>query len=162
MTNRILFLDIDGVLNCGEWMEQGHMKGPPDAQHFAPHLCARLERILVETGCSIVVSSAWRIMHSTGAIEAYLHERGASSARVIGETPRHGESPGGIIYGQRRGLEIQAWLNANPDPQHVFAIVDDSDDMDPVRHRLVRTSWSHGLQERDADQLIQLLQESAP
>lgn len=156
---RVLFLDIDGVLNSSGWMAAGHMRDDV-LGHFAPHLCARLERVLAATNAVIVVSSSWRIAHSDSAIQHYLRTRGVPSARVIGSTPTHVEQAGhGIRVGyESRGHEIVAWLRAHPQVAS-FAIVDDSDDMGPVKSRLVRTSWARGIEDVHVDRLIALLME---
>jgi hypothetical protein len=95
---RVLFLDIDGVLNSEEWMRAGHMKDI-DRDAFSPELCARLERVIQATGCDIVISSSWRIGHSTDEILGHLRARGAPSARVIGATPGWRTGMGGGIVG---------------------------------------------------------------
>lgn len=158
---RILFLDIDGVLNSAEWCRAGYMR---DAwiDHFSPRLCERLERVLATTGCDIVVSSSWRITTPEKTIERYLRARGAPSAHVIGATPAWRQSMGrGNIVGayEMRGDEIAAWLTANPAPSNgrVIAIVDDSDDMGPLSPRLVLTSWERGIEDSHAERLIKML-----
>ena len=162
MADPVLFLDVDGVVNSAEWAAAGHMRcrGPKDdIDHFAPELCARLDRVFVATGCVAVLSSSWRVTHTYGAIERYLNERGAPHARVIDSTPTWRERGEGRIVGayERRGGEIQAWLDANPDPARTFAIVDDSDDMGELRTRLVRTSWQRGLEDGHVERLIAML-----
>lgn len=162
MSEAVLFLDIDGVVNSAEWAAAGHMRclgAEHNADHFAPHLCARLERVLAATGCAVVLSSSWRVTHSEGYIEELLRGAGATSARLIGATPTWRTVGAGRIVGayERRGAEIQAWLDAHPDPARTFAIVDDSDDMGPLLHRLVRTTWQRGIEDRHVDALIAML-----
>jgi HAD domain in Swiss Army Knife RNA repair proteins len=52
---KIIFLDIDGVLNC---------KGTPNPRKFPyivdPKLLNRLQRLLERTGAEVVLSSTWR------------------------------------------------------------------------------------------------------
>jgi hypothetical protein len=162
MTDPVLFLDIDGVVNSAEWAAAGHMRclgAEHDADHFAPHLCARLERVLAATRCAIVLSSSWRVTHTEGYIEELLRNAGAPSARLIGATPTWRTIGDGQIVGayERRGAEIQTWLDANPDPARTFAIVDDSDDMGPLVDRLVRTSWQRGIEDHHVEALIAML-----
>lgn len=161
----VLFLDIDGVLNSAEWMRAGHMRphrGPRQSS-FDPAACARLERVLRTTGAQVVISSSWRITHTTDAIESMLRERGAVSAVVIGETPRlgatrrHPADGGSTTFGRtQRGDEIAAWLRKHPEVTR-WAIVDDDNDMGALRGRLVRTSWARGLEEVHVDALIRAL-----
>ena len=62
MNNKIVFLDVDGVLNNGTWAEEMYEQGVrvyhDDILH-EPSL-AQLRRIVDETGAVIVVSSSWR------------------------------------------------------------------------------------------------------
>ena len=158
----VLFLDIDGVLNSGEWMRAGHMRergGKSWAGMLCPEMCARLERVLAETGASIVLSTSWRSAQPATQIEAWLRERGATSARIVGQTPNRRETEGGVCLGGGggRGNEIQAWLNANPCER--FAVGDDCDcgDTETVARRFVQTSWARGIEDEHAEQLIALL-----
>ena len=62
MNDRIIFLDVDGVLNNGAWAMEMYAKGVRvyhDDLLFEPSL-AQLRRIVDETGAVIVVSSSWR------------------------------------------------------------------------------------------------------
>ncbi|NJO18711.1 MAG: hypothetical protein HC877_24225 [Thioploca sp.] len=52
---KILFLDVDGVLNDAKSRKENN-----DAMH--PIYVRNLERILKETDCYIVVSSSWRVL----------------------------------------------------------------------------------------------------
>lgn len=161
--NPVLFLDVDGVLNSEEWMRAGHMRSI-DADAFAPHLCARLDRVVVASGCDVVISSSWRIGHTLHELRGFLRTRGApvAASRVIGVTPAWRMAAGHGIVGayDRRGGEIQAWLDDHPRHGPV-AIVDDSDDMGHLAHRLVLTSWQRGIEDEHVERLIALLSEAA-
>lgn len=52
---KVLFLDIDGVLNAHDPHPNGYCGLHPDK-------VARLDRIVAATGCRIVLASAWRYM----------------------------------------------------------------------------------------------------
>ena len=154
----VLFLDVDGVLNSARWLRAGHMKQAPNAEHFDPAACARLERIIAATGCDLVLSSSWRIIATTQEIAEILHARGCPSARFLGDTPHWRTVTSGAIVGahDRRGSEIQEWLDAHPE-HRPFVILDDSDDMGPLLPRLVRTTWEDGLQDREVREAIGML-----
>lgn len=161
----ILFLDIDGVLNNAEWLTADRCSRESWAEMLCPEMCARLDRVLRETGAEIVLSTSWRVVHTCEQIEVWLRERGAPSARVIGRTPGRRETPSGIVLPGnegRRGHEIQAWLNRNPCER--FAVVDDCNvhgadphELREVVSRFVQTSWDDGLTDDDADALIAML-----
>ena len=58
--SKILFLDIDGVLNPKWWEKKGHVDkyGAP----FDSKCVANLSKIVAETGVEIVISSSWKCM----------------------------------------------------------------------------------------------------
>ena len=56
MSRKVIFLDIDGVLNCGR---------TPNPRKFPyvvdTRLLSRLKKLLDRTGAKIVLSSSWRL-----------------------------------------------------------------------------------------------------
>lgn len=52
----VLFLDIDGVLNGHEYDREA------ESSTLHPDCVARLNRVLADSECSVVLSSAWRYM----------------------------------------------------------------------------------------------------
>jgi hypothetical protein len=165
---RVLFLDIDGVLNhCNFLMGRGGRRfATEDEENLAmldPVACLRLERVLAATGAVIVLSSSWRIRTKPPAMESLLHRRGVASARVIDETPTRvraaPDSP--LVFAAARGHEIQGWLDTTAHDVDSFAIVDDTSDMAHLRDRLVLTSWAAGMLDEHADALIAMLGSAA-
>ena len=68
--NKVLFLDVDGVLNNGGWaftMQQQGVRVYRDDLLYEPSL-EQLRRVVRATGALIVVSSAWRQIPT-----CYLH-----------------------------------------------------------------------------------------
>ena len=151
MGRRVLVLDLDGVLNSRVfmWRNRATWNNSVPESMLDPAACARLERILVETGAVIVVSSSWRVDTSCEEIETALRARGAPSAKVIGATPRSWS-------GSKRGDEIQRWLDENG-PVETFAIVDDNSDMAHLGGRFTQTSWDTGLLDKHARRIIAML-----
>lgn len=132
--SRILFLDIDGVLNSvktsvafGRWP---HDITPKELSLFDTAAIALLQRLCDSAGIQIVLSSAWRLSHDFKAVgEAF-------GLPIIDRTPA---LPG------PRGEEIAAWLAAHPEVTD-YAIVDDDPDMLPGQlHRFVHTDGYEGL-----------------
>ena len=65
LTNKYLFLDIDGVLNHDEWFESDVYKKNQNnwkVSMFDPKCIERVNTILEKTGAKLVVSSTWRNM----------------------------------------------------------------------------------------------------
>jgi hypothetical protein len=105
---RVIFLDIDGVLNC---------KGTPNPRKL-PYvvdavLLKRLLQLLDRTGAKAVLSSTWRY-DPAGLFSA--HQSGVPFIDVVPDMPK-----------QPRRDEILAWLMAHPEIKR-FAVIDDEDD----------------------------------
>lgn len=82
-TRRLLFLDVDGVLNSGESRAPGRDAGP-DWDAPQPAMLASLAWVVKRTAAEIVVSSTWRLQD-----EQYERLRQALAAhglRVVGAT----------------------------------------------------------------------------
>jgi hypothetical protein len=154
---RVLFLDVDGVLNSAEFFHRVRDTITKDRhvaiEHIDPEAVKRLSDIVDATGAKIVISSVWRYMHRPAEMWAILGHHGFRG-HVIGATRRSTES-------KARGKEIDAWLSESgsdrKDPVECFAILDDDADMEPHMDRLVQTSWQSGLQDAQVKQAIKLL-----
>lgn len=153
---KILFLDIDGVLNSHAfWKRCGELGILPDDK-VDPLAVERLNRLTDETGAKIVVSSTWRLPYvwsrNLNSLIVRLQKLGIKG-EIIGMTPDHRK-----IFG--RGAEIQSWmLQARQDGIEIdsFAIVDDDSDMDNLMDYLVQTSMTDGLQEVHVQAIIEML-----
>jgi hypothetical protein len=124
---KVLFLDIDGVVNNERTKEnfQGVMG-------IDPTLAALVQRIVQNTGCEIVLSSSWRLyQHSLDEVERKI-------CKFADITP---------ILHAPRGYEIKVWLMLHPEIEH-YAILDDADSIRPEqRASFFQTTWESGLTE---------------
>lgn len=141
---KIVFLDIDGVLNSHRWFATK----PPDRGigHLDPEACARLQRLCDESGASIVVSSTWRLLHKLPALRSMLRARGVT-ATILGVTPS--------IPRSERGHEIAHWLGRHEAVTGIV-ILDDDSDMAHLAPWHVKTHFDRGLTdwEVNAAQLV--------
>lgn len=171
---KVLFLDIDGVLNHSDTR---HNVAPSDAEPLplpiAPECMARLNRLVAETSAQIVISSSWRnFARSQRQDLGHALVRQGLIAEVIGETPdlpndqtwlanwqaRKGAS---FPFEQlERGWEIAEWLAAHPEVT-TFVILDDCSDMDVLKPWLVLTHPNEGLADPDVERAKWLLERSA-
>lgn len=146
---KVIFLDIDGVLVNRTSFTLPRLKLEEHAlsYHTAdPQCIALLNRIVAETGARVVVSSVWRglgMKRIKGILKAWN-----ADVQIIGLTAE--------IRDAIRGVEIQAWLDAQTDVES-FVILDDDSDMGQLKHRLVETEAMLGLTEADADRAIAIL-----
>ena len=136
---KILFLDVDGVLNRTGTRE----RSCHGTYGVEPEKVAMVHEIVDKTGCSIVVSSTWR------KFEDLYTELLSSFPQVIGKTP---VLPRPAI----RGDEIAMFID-ELGGDHTIAILDDDRDMGRLVNRLVRTRGDTGLTHELKDQVIELL-----
>lgn len=156
---KVLFLDIDGVLNSHTWFSREgairRIRSDDEIvlSEFDPTAVARLQRVLDVTKAEIVLSSSWRILPSN-----YEAAQRGVGQKFLGRTVNHVFRNGNFLA---RGYEIQAWLQANADRNvEAFAAVDDDtgDEWpEEILERFVHTSWQTGLLDEHVDQLIALL-----
>lgn len=127
---RIIFLDIDGVLNkalvASNSEESDVLKVLPYGW-MNKSLVENLNKITDETKAKIVVSSAWR--HSELEKNKKMLKSFGVKAEVLGSTPHLGRY-------SVRGNEIKAWLDDNKEilggcsfKFKQYVIIDDSSDM---------------------------------
>ena len=162
---KVLFLDIDGVLN-------GHEKHPDSPYTtIRPDCVRRLNRVIKATDCKIVISSAWRYMvlrtrknepatMTLLGFQYLLHTHGLMthsdtdwSKIIVGHTCPDEDIP-------ERSRQILNWVASRMSHSDQWAAVDDMDFRDELgRHagRLVVTDATRGLRDKDARRLSQLL-----
>ena len=144
---KVLFLDIDGVLNSGR-TAYAFGKYPhgcdPEQRGYFDHVAIQLiKNLIAETGTNIVLSSSWRKIHDLDDISWLL------GFPVVDKTPTSD-------YGHR-GNEIHAWMIAHGTPTK-WAIVDDDKDMrDDQLQNFVRTTYKNGLSLDNYKALLRLL-----
>ena len=119
---KIIFLDIDGVLNCesayrnGECQYQEWIWEDGRKDHYQ-RFCVRskelLNKLIDETGAKIVISSTWR--HSGIEFMKKVWKMEEMSGDIIGITPSL-RTKGLHIP---RGMEIHYYLNNNLQFQHI-------------------------------------------
>ncbi len=178
---RVIFLDVDGVLNSEALLRKiddqhrqlGHNE-PSRPKSATTCTCyrlenqidraavARLNRLVAETDAKIVISSSWRKLLDPSELSRVLVSHGLA-AEIIGETPDGNSDDSDAlrkVYGYEariyRGHEIDFWLR-----QHVevsrFVILDDGGDMAMHRNRLVQTDCEEGLLDEHVDLAIRML-----
>ena len=122
--NKIIFLDIDGVL-CIDW-NQGHADGY--GHGFDEGCVANFATIIQRTGAAIVISSTWR-KAGIEVMKQMWRER-KLPGHIAGMTP---------VLHTKRGDEVRAYLSENP--CHSYVILDDDDDfLEEQSPFVVRTS----------------------
>lgn len=131
---RVIFLDIDGVLNSYRtYVAFGgfpHDLVPEHRQRFDEISISLLRNLCLAENISIVVSSSWRAKFKWQEIGEVL------GLPAIGETPS---------LATLRGEEIAAWLVNHPEVEQ-YAILDDRDEMLPKQSaHFVHTNAKEGI-----------------
>jgi hypothetical protein len=154
---RILFLDIDGVLNSVKFMKARHEAGERNVGHaLDPTAVAQLQRVVDETGCEIVLSSTWRLIHSLSDMRGMLIAAGMRHpVPLIDKTPCLDRRHGSIEVNPGRGKEVQAWIDMRMFTGPFCCIDDDTDFM--PHQNLVRTDHMEGMTAEHADRCIEIL-----
>jgi len=150
---RVLFLDIDGVLNTQSYVEHAGWAAPlgsdRDLRIIDPAAVGLLNVVVEETGALVVISSSWRITYQVEVLDSMLKQRGFSG-RVLGATPQ--------LTGRRRCTEIGQWLMDN-NRVDSFAIVDDDEDAGAEHVRnFVQTNFEEGLTREHVRALVRILE----
>lgn len=138
----IIFLDIDGVLNCELFYKGVHhsivkkqlkkeAKKIDWSQYYKSQLCPErmswLNDLCKEIEAKIVISSTWRLGKTVEELQQILNESGATF-EVIDKTTH---------TGYERGTEISIWLKDNSEKFcgikyydfRDYVIIDDDSDM---------------------------------
>lgn len=126
----IIFLDIDGVLNCQRGWEHYIGNGPSSTWDYSkipeykwggfnripfyPKAVSLLNELINLTQAKIVVISTWRHGNSLEELQGCLSERGVHGL-VVGKTGS---------LGIKRGEEIDLWIKEFGNPKS-FVIIDD-------------------------------------
>ena len=141
MQDKILFLDIDGVLNSEQsayfWRkfvekeEDTSIYTPNEqvteenvkirlSEEFCPIAVSNLHRIVAETGCKIVVSSTWRYGQDLEMMKEWFKYSPLIRDALIGKTPslvfKHKMNEKDVqdaLITVPRGVEIKAWLESH-------------------------------------------------
>jgi hypothetical protein len=137
---KVLFLDIDGVVNCER--TTARYRG---IIGIDPHMAFLVGRIILNTDAKIVLSSAWR-----GWPEG--EEEIRKQVYDFIDCTKHIPDEDAV-----RGDEIKEWLGRHPEVQR-YAILDDDTDMlpDQIDH-LFQTEWETGITAEISDKVIAYL-----
>ena len=181
---KVIFLDIDGVMNCQEEMLAMLEKNPKAHNGVdlpSPAKCKLLKKLVDETGVEIVLSSSWRLnlIHIQNIIDTFrsyglrldgFTQDGVPQSRFVDTKyenikPKYthncfdSKAPNyeGICI-EDRGAEIAYWLIKHPEVS-AYVVLDDeaSDIIDWHPNNLVKTSLYSGLTEKEVLKCIEIL-----
>ena len=160
---KIVFLDIDGVLNPKWWDN----RKPSDRYGclFDSKTITNLERIIKETEADIVISSSWKEMGLSFMQNMWKDRK--LPGKVIDITPSYmsdemllnadlNDTDIDSLY--IRGLEIKGWLALHATDVSNYVIIDDMDDiLSEQQNHFVCIDPEKGITDFDAKVAIMLL-----
>jgi len=181
---KVIFLDIDGVLNTWSFIA----KLPSSASYqdaIDREAVSRLNRLVEATGAKVVISSSWRRIHTPADMQKLLDHQGFRG-EVIDRTGTFWEPPDGHFgkgpnwppvlthenYGfprilgmsdynyPERAFEVQAWLLDTSADIEGFVILDDIKEWEWLNGHLVNTDPRVGLTDKDVDKAIEILEKT--
>ena len=150
---KVIFLDIDGVLNSDEYLDKVKKSEIQGIERdIDVEKVKLLKRAIDETGARVVLSSSWRYTRNARDLKELLANYGIR----VDSTP---------YIQDERGLEIKKWLSENQGVED-FIILDDEifDSFDEeLIKKLVKVSngngrsLGEGLLPKDVDEIIERL-----
>lgn len=175
---KLIFLDIDGVLNDHTFNEEAQSSTIDEDSVDA------LNEVIHKTGAVIVLSSAWRYQVLNGAMtfigfEYLLRTHGVTNdLKIVGSTRRDYED----YKNDLRGNQISEWMKRESgivcrrgspilDPVESYVVLDDGGkdektgkwtDLGLSVHPWVRTHGNFGLTQNEASMAITILNEVSP
>jgi hypothetical protein len=153
----IIFLDIDGVMIA---YPEDELTKPV----FTPR-CVEAFRMIVRAvpAAKVVFSTTWRRPPHVNRLHEQWLLHGFPPSLAIGGTPDLRGDPT-VSRPHRRGLEILAWLKANPGATRWVVLDDDRPAIEPTLelHRCVFTHPERGLTSNDAMRALEILMMEPP
>lgn len=153
---RVIFLDIDGVLNSEEWNRyvQSFTYGARFNSYYllSQEMILRLQNVVFQTNAEIVLTSSWRT--NERAMDALRRQLSLYHLSIKDTTVSY-------AYGDRAD-EIKLWLESHANVTS-YAIIDDYDDgftQDEVLStHYVQPSYEHGLTDKKTAEIVKILSE---
>ena len=148
---KVIFLDIDGVLNCDRYLVENKCRGIG----IDPERLELISDIVRASDANIVLTTSWRAHWSEKEEECDLLGKEINDAFAEFGLEVYGKTPS-LYY--NREQEIKAWLEDNPEVTQ-FVIIDDmwlqDDELDA---HIIRTSpYRGGICDDEALEAIEIL-----
>jgi hypothetical protein len=154
---KIIFLDIDGVLNSMDYLYAYHNIQEAKGEEFTrfdiygdcfdPRCCMYLEYIIRKTKAKIVLSSMWRFSGLSNMQQMWKVRN--IFGEVIDVTPS--------IVNSVRGAEIEAWLSTHKDVESYVILDDDTDMLGNQNNNFVKVDERYGINYNDSLKAVDIL-----
>jgi hypothetical protein len=148
MNNRVLFLDIDGVLNSKVYYKYIY-KPENGNSRIDPYCVILVRRLIEEFSLKVVITSTWR----NGVENRLIRELQEHS--LIDYLHEDGYTP--VIRPANRGKEIELWLKNHPEVKDYIILDDNENLLEHQQSRFVKTSTYLGMVQERYNHARQLL-----
>ena len=169
-TCKVIFLDLDGVLNTEDYFTHLRNNGLETTDYFgnlfSPTAVANLQQIIDATNAQIVISSSWRFagmdvlktMWKKRQLPGNIYD--ITSLYVtddfISEHMHDENFDYNEVISSPRGIEISSWLQDHPEAIS-FVILDDLTSMKQFQESYVQINPKTGITSENAKQAIEIL-----
>ena len=167
---KIIFLDLDGVLNTANYYDRLQHEHLPTEDIFGtmfdPNAVEQLSHIIDSTKAKIVISSSWRYsgianmraMWKARQLPGEIYD--ITSLFVADDYIReHMEEENFDFYEAMtsvREMEISAWLQEHPEVTS-YVILDDQSTFRQLKEHFVQINPKSGITNKDTEQVITIL-----
>lgn len=149
---KVIFLDVDGVLNSKDWLEDNRVR---EENSVNPEKVKLLAEIVQNTNATVVLSSTWRYIPEHPMLVHLTDILGQNGIKIHSFTPKlNGDRP----------KEIKSWIENQSEEIRFISLDDDFSEDDyrkyGIEDCLVKTSFygeNGGLQRNHVKKAIQLL-----
>lgn len=155
---KVIFLDIDGVLNSEEFLKNN------PTQAIDKDSVSILKSIVDKTGAAIVMSSGWKLWFDDNMLpqdgySQYLYDILCDfNINLFGKTPDFSteEIRTRKTFSHIKAKEISSWLNEHAVDKYV--VIDDLDlRNEEINSHLVKINGQVGITEEDARYIIDMI-----
>lgn len=149
MNQKVLFLDIDGVLNSRFYYKYIY-KPEEGGSRFDPYCVILVKKLVEEFSLKIVISSTWR----DGAMNRLVNELDANDFTDY----LHEDWLTPVVRPASRGKEIELWLDDHSEVKDYLILDDNQKMLDHQISKFVQTSALMGMVQESYYQARNILQ----
>lgn len=157
---KIVFLDIDGVLNSAtyfwskEYLDEtaqltdAELMMLEHPSNLDPVALQMINHIVKESGAEVVLSSSHRMKRSIEEWTTLMQKRGATF-KITDRTPKFSDAT--------KGTEILSFIKSMRNRPDSIVILDDHNEMENLKKYLVLTDAKFGITMGDVEKALQIL-----
>ena len=150
---KVIFLDIDGVLNSHQYLSRTALEDAGIYDELDPEKLKLLKTLVDQTGASIVLASSWRELFENMKPLDFVAKNLLAAFKEYGLSI-YDMTP---LLKARRDEEIRHWLSRHAEVEQFVFLDDEHYDWRELGTRWVKTSYYTGLSEKDVLEAADIL-----